>query len=65
MNDKKTEMNLVKERNKRLLYIQDELNDLKELDGYSNYGEYDHVDPEFTADEMPETIVQVRVSPLE
>lgn len=52
-------MNLVKERNKRLLYIQTELNDLKRLDGYSNHEEYDHNDPEFAADEMPETIVQV------
>lgn len=59
MNDKRTEMNLVKERNKRLLYIQDELDDLRKLDGYSNYGEHDHIEPEFMADEIPETIVQV------
>lgn len=45
MNDKKVEMNLVKEMNKHLLYIQTELNDLKQLDGYSNHEEYHNVGP--------------------
>lgn len=60
MNEKKAEMNLVKERNKRLLYIQGELNVLADIDGSASVHSEIINDPEFLPDEVPETIVQVR-----
>lgn len=60
MNEKKAEMNLVKDRNKRLFYIQSELNVLADIDGSSDFCNELINDPEFLPDEIPETIVQVR-----
>lgn len=59
MEEKKNEIKLVKERNKRLLEIQSELNILEQLDGSATVYDEDISDPDFLPDEIPESIVKV------
>ncbi|XP_055684222.1 cilia- and flagella-associated protein 43 [Lutzomyia longipalpis] len=56
---KEQEMQIVKERNNRLREIQSELNILSQLLGTNVVYEDDIIDPEYTPDEKPHTIVQV------
>lgn len=62
MDEKKTELNLVKERNNRLLEIDTELNILEELDGLPNFRNKIVNNPEFLPDEVPESIVRIEDS---
>lgn len=59
MEEKKTEIGLVKERNKRLLEIYSELNILEELDGLPKSHNEIINDPELLPDEMPESIIRI------
>lgn len=61
---KENEMNLTKQRNDRLRYIQDELNKLEELKGSNIYHDKEIIDPEYFPDEIPESIVTVEPNEL-
>lgn len=58
---KESEVRLALQRNERLRYIQSEMNILEELKHSGVYHERDIIDPEFSADETPASIVKVRV----
>lgn len=56
---KVSELQLASQRNERLRHIQSEMNKLEELKNSDVYHERDIVDPEFSPDEIPSSIVKV------
>lgn len=56
---KESELQLAIQRNDRLRHIQSEMNKLEELKKSGVYHERDIIDPEFSPDETPASIVKV------
>lgn len=61
---KVSELQLANQRNERLRHIQSEMNKLEELKNSGVYHERDIVDPTFEPDEIPTSIVKVRLITL-